>query len=107
MKEHIDFYAKREALHKEMYNAIIDMMKEHGTTEIDLRDYKTDDAYLINSTLSPAVEEIVTRVRLNDGLLEARTVDSEDYDCWLDLNDDVLLASFSTLYDVIYLILEK
>lgn len=107
MKEHIDFYKKREVLHNEIVDAIKDLMQSHNITEIDFRDYETDDAYICNATLAPAVEEVVAKVRLNDGLVEVMTTDSEDYDRWLDITDDCLLASGSMIYDVLYLILEK
>lgn len=106
MTQKIDFYAKREALHNEILNAIKGLMQSHNVTDIDFRDYNVDTAYIVNATIAPAVEEVVAKVRLNDGLVEVMTTDSEDYDRWLDITDDCLLASGSTIYDSLYLILE-
>jgi len=106
MTQKIDFYAKREALHKEIVNAIKDLMQSHGITEIDFRNYDVDTAYVVNATIAPAVEEVVAKVRIKGGFVEVMTIDDDHCDYWLDITDDCLLGSGSTIYDSLYLILE-
>ena len=104
--ERIDFYNKKLTLHNEMYDAIVELMRKHNVNELDLRDYDVDNAYVCNAAIIPAIEEMVIKIRLKVFLEVTTNGYDEDDDVWLCLTDDVLLASFDTLYDAVYQILE-
>ena len=91
-----------------MYNAIVELMQEHNVDEIDFNDYKDyDKGYAINATYDFACEEEIAKISLDNGCLEVVTItEYGEKSPWLDLNNDFLLASFNTLYDTLYYILE-
>ena len=104
----IDFYKKRRELHKEMYGAIKDLMERHGASEIDFNEHNCDKGYVINASSDcAAVEELVVKIMIYNGKIEVMTEGSEDDDVWLDLEDDCLMASFETLYEAVYNVLEQ
>ena len=101
----IDFWEKIECLHNEMYDAIVDLMNEAKITEIDFSPVydKIDHGY-ITITTYPAMEVGVSKIWNEDGYLwiMAEDTDGMEFNKWISVQDDAVMASFSTLYDAVY-----
>ena len=107
--EYIDFTKKKIELHKEIENAIKNMMTEKGVTEIDLtQDEENYDAgWVIRSVENASeLEEVqVAYIKLDGNRLfykgeSAWEIDEE----WIpfDVTDNILAGCIDSVYDAIY-----
>lgn len=107
--EYIDFTKKKIELHKEIENAIKNMMTEKGVTEIDLtQDEECYDAgWVIRSVENTSeLEEVqVAYIKLDGNSLfykgeSAWEIDEE----WIpfDVTDNILAGCIDSVYDAIY-----
>ena len=107
--EYIDFTKKRIELHEKMENAIRDLMKEKGMTEIDL--LADEDvfgrAWLIRSNYyEGGLEEVqVTALKLKGDDLYYKGIGSEEEDeDWqpFDVMDTMVACTIDSVYDAVY-----
>lgn len=104
--EYIDFTKKKIELHKEMENAIKDLMKEKSVTEIDLTTHLDtyDTAWLIRSNIS--IEEVqVASIKLDGNKLLYKAVNEWGIDDeWMpfDVCEDVIAATIDSVYDAVF-----
>lgn len=98
----IDFYNKKKSLHNEMLEAISNLFKEAGITDIDL----TSGEYFPYVILSPdgassTYETLVKKVKYNDGHISIMV---EDYDRWISCRHAgcVVTGTLDDLYDAVF-----
>lgn len=101
--ERIDFYKKKKDIHIEMLEAIINLFKESGITEIDFESDGNQSAYVILSPdgASSTYETLVQKVKCEN---EEVYVTTEDYDNWLSCRHAglVVTGTLSDLYDAVF-----
>lgn len=100
----IDFYKKKEKIHKQMIEAICKIMDAHMVTEINFKDLGLNGGYACISDMGPVFEAEIEKLKHDIG---ADYLGIEVSDEWgnticANLNDDVLNASFDTVYDAVY-----
>lgn len=99
----IDFYNMKKALHNEMLEAIVNLFKESGITEIDFEGDGNQSAYVILSPdgASSTYETLVQKVKCEN---EQVYVTTEDYDSWLSCRHAgmVVTGTLSDLYDAVF-----
>ncbi len=103
----IDFYKKKQRLHEEIIQAICEIMDRQMVEEIDFEKVGMDGGYVCMAPEGPAVETRVLKIKHTIGTNYLQIVpencDYYDFDGkWFSLNDDVLNASFDTVYEAVY-----
>lgn len=112
--EYIDFTQKRIELHEEMENAIRNLMKENGISEIDLKEDEGiyGRAWVIRSNdYEGGLEEVqVTALKLEGDALYYKGIGSEEEDeDWqpFDIKDTMVACTIDSVYDAVYERLNK
>ena len=103
---YIDFYSKKANLHREMVDAIIELMKEHNVSFVNLLDTDASHAFVL---LSIDGADDVTEVEVNEVFLKDNSVfittfyeghEDEDYD--IGLGKDVVTCSIADIFESLY-----
>lgn len=107
--KYVDFTKKRMELHKEIENAIKDLMKEKQVEEIDLTTDEGihDTGWLVRGFCGAStVEEVqVTAIKLEGNTLFYKGKNTWETDSdWLpfDVSDNVIAGTIDTVYDAVY-----
>ena len=103
----IDFYKKKLKLHEEIIKAICKVMDANMVEHINFQDIGMDGGYVCMAPEGPAVETRVLKIKHTIGTNYLQIIpencDYYDFDGkWFSLNDDVLNASFDTVYEAVY-----
>ena len=103
----IDFYKRKEKLHKQIIEAICKIMDEHMVEKINFMDLGMDGGYVCVAPEGPSVETRVLELKHPIGSNFLQFVPEDVDGCWFDgkwfsFNDDVLNASFDTVYEAVY-----
>ena len=103
----IDFYKRKEKLHKQIIEAICKIMDEHMVEKINFMDLGIHGGYVCIAPDGLAVETSVLKIKHQIGSDILQFVPEDVDGCWFDgkwfsLNDDVLNASFDTVYEAVY-----
>ena len=102
--KHIDFYKKKEKIHNQMIEAISRRMDAHMVDEINVKDLGINGGYACYAAFGPAQECQIEKLKHDIGTnnLSFEITDEWGNERHADLNDDVLNASFDTVYDAVY-----
>lgn len=106
----VDFYNKKVQLHEQMIDAICEILDKNKITEIDFTEIDMCGGYVCTAIDGPAIEQRVLKLRHTIGTCILEYVPeydenhlfNDETEKWLSLNDDVLYASFDTVYDAVY-----
>ena len=103
----IDFYKKKRKLHEEIIGAICKVMDANMVEEIDFEKAGMDGGYVLVGLDSLVCEKRVLKIKhvicTNNLKIMAEDTGGCDDRKWFSLNDnDVLNASFDTVYETIY-----
>ena len=109
---YIDFYMKKKQLHREICEAIRDLMTAYDVKEVDLLGSNADHAFFsIEPDGSDSLQEIeVNRVYLdkdNEVLVDSPDLYLADKDFYLQHNHNVVPCSIDTIYESVYQVLEQ
>ena len=107
--KYIDFTKKRMELHKEIENAIKNLMKEKQVEEIDLTTDEDihDTGWLVRGFCDAStVEEVqVEAIKLEGNTLfyKGKNIWETDSDWFpFDVSDNVIAGTIDTVYDAVY-----
>lgn len=107
--KYVDFTKKRMELHKEIENAIKDLMKENDVKELDLTTDEDvlDAGWIIRGFCGDStVEEVqVAAIKLDGNTLLYKGKNTWETDSdWLpfDVSDNVIAGTIDTVYDAVY-----
>ena len=101
---HIDFYKKKEKIHKQMIEAICKIMDAHMVTEINFEDLGLNGGYACISDMGPVFEAEIEKLKHDIGTdyLGIEVSDEWGNTICTNLNDGVLNASFDTVYEAVH-----
>ena len=103
---YIDFYSKKANLHREMVDAIIELMKEHNVSFVNLQETNASHAYVILAIdgADDVTEVEVNKVILNDNSVFITTSyeGHEDEEYNLEISKDVVTCSIADIFESLY-----
>ena len=100
----IDFYKKKEKLHVQMIEAICKILDVNMVEVINFEDLGMCGGYVCLAMFSPAEEYQIKKLKHDIGTdyLGIEVDDEWGNELHATINDDVLNASFDTVYEAVY-----